>query len=478
MKVALINPPLIKSINRKLGPIAENLFYNSAPLGLCYLGSCLEEKGHEVTIIDAAVQALSTEKILTRLKSFRPEAIGITVLTVSSYSAYSMAGEIKKALPDIKIIAGGPHITSNPEELANHTEIDIGVMGEGEFTLSELLDSIKEVRGLEDVNGLVYRKDDRLFFTPQREFIKNLDVLPYPARHLVPIELYRPQPNDQRELPKLSMITSRGCPYPCIFCDKNVFKDRYRSFSPAYIVKEMKHLVDDYRVRDIAFVDSTFTPNRKRVIEIVDEIKASGLDVTWTCSIRANILDKELLKKMKDSGCWRVRIGIESGNEEVLRFIKKGITKEEVRRVSDWAYELDLEPKGFFMIGHLTDTKETIDETIKFACSLPLKDITVQVNTPLTNTPQKRLAEKYGDTMELNDLSNYSFFEPVFIPRGLTKKEMLDYYRRFYMRFYLRPITWLRHLKKIRRLSDLAKYMEGIKILIFMSISWIKEKLS
>jgi radical SAM superfamily enzyme YgiQ (UPF0313 family) len=261
-----------------------------------------------------------------------------------------------------------------------------------------------------------------------------------------------------------------------VFCDKNVFRHVYRSFSPAYIVREMRHLVRDFRVRDIAFIDSTFTPDRKRVQEIVSAIREAGLDVTWTCSARADVLDRDLLKKMKDAGCWRVRLGIESGNDEVLKFIKKGLTRAQVRKTAELAYELDLEPKGFFMIGHLTDTRETIEETIAFACSLPLKDVTVQMNTPLRNTPQFRMLRDYG-TLVTEDEFRYTFWEPVFVPRGLSRSELGVYYARFYLAFYLRPVVWFRHVKSIRSFSDVVKYLRGLGILFYFLKSWLRERL-
>lgn len=473
MKVILINSPLCQSTARRLGPIVENLFYNSAPLGLCYLASALEEDKHKVEIIDAAVEGLSIERIIRRITDFSPDVIGITTFTVSVYSVYELAKEIRRRFPGIKIVVGGPHITSNPNDLLKTPEIDIAVIGEGEVAFKELIEAIKKGQDLDKVKGLAYRVGEHIFFTPPRSFISDMDILPFPARHLIPIQLYKPQPNDQKRLPKLSMISSRGCPYSCIFCDKNVFKNVYRTFSPKYIVDEMSHLVNEFKARDIAFVDSTFTPNKNRVYRIVQEIKNSNLDVTWTCSVRADVLDKQLLKEMKDAGCWRVRLGIESGNEEVLKFIKKGITKYQVRKVVNWVYELDLEPKAFFMIGHLIDTKETIEETINFACSLPLKDITVQVNTPLKNTPQYQLAEQHGKVMT-RDFSNYSFFEPVFLPDGLRPDELWYYYRRFYLKFYLRPKIWYRHIVKIRSFSDVIKYLRGSRIIIFFLISWRK----
>lgn len=475
MRVILLNPSLDKRTFQRLGPVVKILFYNSPPLGLAYLAAVLKEKNHEVKIIDAAAERLSAEEVIRRIADFSPGIVGITTFTVSGNSCYEIAKEVKKNFPEIKVVLGGPHITSNPDDLLSYPEVDLAIIGEGEVTLRELTDALEKGVSLDGVKGLAYNLSGKMFFTPPRELIPDLDVLPFPARYLLPVNMYKPQPNDQKRLPKLSMISSRGCAYSCIFCDKNVFKNTYRSFSPAYIAKEISHLVKDFKAKDIAFLDSTFTPNKNRVYEIIKEIKKLNLDFTWTCSARADVLDEQLLKEMKNSGCWRIRIGIESGNDNVLDFIKKGITTHQVRRVAEWAYELDLEPKAFFMIGHLIDTKDTIQETINFAASLPLKDITVQMNTPLKNTPQYELTKKYGE-LTTRDLSSYSFFEPVFVPHGLTDKDLNYYYAKFYLRFYLRPVVLYKHIKKIRSFADIVKYLKGISVIFYFLISWIKEK--
>ncbi|MDP8234626.1 MAG: radical SAM protein [Candidatus Saelkia tenebricola] len=475
MKVILINPPLSPKTVRNLGPVVRSLFYNSPPLGLCYLGAVLRKDGQSVKIIDVPVEGLSMDEAVREVVKFKPDLIGLTTFTVSIYSCYELAKKIKSKLPGIKIIAGGPHINSNPEDLLRHKEIDLAVIGEGEVTFKELISVMERGDVVENVEGVAYAMQDELFFSPPREYIADLDILPFPARDLVPIYKYKPQPNDQKRLPKLSMITSRGCPYSCIFCDKSVFGNKYRTFSPEYMIREMTQLVDNFGARDIAFVDSTFTPNKNRVYKITKEIKKANMDLTWTCSVRADVLDKELLSEMKSAGCWRVRIGVESGNEDVLKFIKKGLIKYQVRRVAQWAYELDLEPKAFFMLGHLVDTKETIKETIDFACSLPLEDITVQINTPLKNTFQYSLVEKYGK-MITKDLSKHNLWEPVFVPKSLSHNELLYYYRKFYCKFYLQPKIWYRHMVKIKTLSDVTKYFKGIKILLFFIILWWKHR--
>ena len=467
MKIALVNPPVQSmQMRRRLGSVIDNLFYNSPPLGLCYLAAVLERKGISVKVIDAAVENLSFSAIIKRIRDFKADLIGMTSLTNTFYICTELARDIKREL-ELPIIIGGPHVTANPKEVLLLKCFDVGILGEGEITLIELIVALEKKKDLREVDGITFRYNSEIYFTKSREYIKNLDTLPFPARHLIPLKRYISQPNDQRRLPKLSMITSRGCPYRCIFCDKSVFGQGYRTFSPEYIVSEMEHLVNHFGAKDIAFVDSMFGIDTKKIEDVTSFIQKKELNkkVSWTCTIRANAMNKQLLRRMKEAGCWRVRIGIESGNEEVLKFIKKDITKSQVKDVIFWADKLRLQPKAFFMLGHLTDRKETIAETIEFAKSLPLKDITVQLNTPLTNTYQNKIYRDYGMLVN-NDLTKFSFWEPVFVPHGLTQEYLIKMQRKFFRSFYLRQVTIWRHLREIRSLYDIKKYLRALKLLI------------
>lgn len=461
MRVALINPPVV--FTNRIAPVIKSLFYNSPPLGLGYLGAYIESLGHRALLIDAAVENLSHQSIVERLREFEPELIGLTSTTVSIKSTISLARTLKHTF-DRPIVVGGPHISASPLETLAEPVFDYGVIGEGELTLAELIEVIKGNRSPEDVLGLCYRSNGEVVVNPRRPAIENLDTLPHPLRRDFPLLKYRPQPNDEYRLPKTSMITSRGCPYSCIFCDKAVFGKAYRYHSAGYVADEIEQLLQDYHIKDIAFVDSTFFPTRKKIWQLLNEIKKRKLRFSWTCSVRANIVTRELLKAMKYAGCWRVRFGVESGNDYVLNQLRKGINKEQVQRAVSWAEEVGLQPKGFFMVGHLFDTPETIQESIEFACQLPLKDVTVQINTPMKGTEQFEKAIEYG-TMVARDSVELSFWQPVFVPHGLTEEELLKWRNRFYRSFYCRPSTLYRHLRYLHRPSDLRKYLRALELL-------------
>lgn len=465
MQVVLINPPVI-ACRRKgnILPVLDNLFFNSPPLGLAYIAAVLEKERIPVAIIDAAVERLSLSQLMLRIKKLKPEIIGMTSTTNLFDSAVEAARKIKECFPNLKLILGGSHLSANPYQALSFRLFDVGIIGEGEISFLELVRALeKDRKEIGQIKGLVFRRDNEVVFTQKREYIGNLDNLSFPARHLLPMEDYLPQPNDQFLLPKLSMITSRGCPYGCIFCDKSVFGRQYRSFSPAYILSEMEYLISNYGAKDIAFLDSTFTVSQERVEAIVDEIRRRNVKVNWTCTVRADVVNKELLKKMRDAGCWRIRVGSESGNDDVLKFIGKGITKQQVQNVVRWADQLGLQPKGFFMIGHLVDTKETIKETISFAKALPFKDITVQINTPMFNTPQYKICRDYGRFIT-DSYSDFSYWEPVFIPKGLNKEYLMEAYGSFYRSFYLRPVIFWRHFLGVNHWYNLVKYIRALRL--------------
>ena len=342
MRVVLINPPIDCVLeNGQASPVTSYLFYNSAPLGLLYIASVLEQADHTVTAIDGAAEQLNVRKVVERVVEFAPDVIGIGSFTVSFETTKRLAAELKKALPQVPIVLGSYHVTLVPEDAMNDPHFDVGVLGEGEHTMLELVEHYDQGGNLADIPGICFwNADGVLEFTDKRKKFKALDTLPFPARHLLPPNIYRPVPVDEHAFPKFSMVTSRGCPHACAFCQKS--RSGYRSHSPGYIVDEIEHVVRDFGVQDIAFVDSLFCANKKRVHAICDEILRRGVKVSWTCSSRVEVVDKPLLEKMKAAGCWRTRFGVESGSDRVLDFISKGITKEKIRNAITWADEVGL----------------------------------------------------------------------------------------------------------------------------------------
>ena len=469
MKILLINPPL-KEEERK-NPVIGTLFANAMPLGLGYLAAVLIQAGiTDVQIVDAAAERKTAVDLVDKIRRDGVDIVGIGATTYSYFDAMDVARAIKEAFGDaIPIVLGGPHISAIPSHAMACEDFDYGVIGEGEYTFLELVQKLGRGESVTDVKGIVYRKGDELVFTPKRPLVMDLDTIPFPARHLFRTHLYASLPTDVRYLPKFTQIPTRGCPFQCNFCDSAaVTGKRYRAPSPKYLVDEMEHLKKDFGVREVAFAATTFTVSHRKTEEFLDELESRKLNMAWTASTRVDVVDKPLLQRMKNAGCWSIRMGIESGDDEVLKFIQRGMTTDEVRRVVNDANDVGLQIKAFFIVGHLIDTPATIRKSIDFACSLPLDDVTVQINTPLPNTPQFNMAPKYG---QLNpDFSRYNFWRPVYVPHGMTEDELIWWHREFYKRFYWRAKTVKAHVKKkLLHFHTFVNYMKTLNLFVYLA---------
>jgi radical SAM superfamily enzyme YgiQ (UPF0313 family) len=279
--------------------------------------------------------------------------------------------------------------------------------------------------------------------TPPREFIDDLDSLPFPAYDLIPdIQLYTPPPCNYQTLPVINMITSRGCPNQCSFCDHNIFGRKYRQRSAENIVGEIKQVRREYGIREIAFVDDTFLIDKKRIYRLFELLERERISFFWTCMSRINHTDYEFLKFLKSKGCWHISFGIESGDENILKAIKKNISLAQAEQVIAWCHELGIKTKGFFIMGHPGETLETMDKTIRLACRLKLDDIVATLNTPIPGSQQYAEADRYG-SLDRTNWAEFNYWRPVFVPRGLTRELLLQKHREIYRKFYLRPrILW------------------------------------
>lgn len=258
------------------------------------------------------------------------------------------------------------------------------------------------------------------------------------------------------------MITSRGCPFRCIFCDHSVFGKSYRTHSAEYVINEIEDIIKKYKVKELSFADDNFMLDHNRVRKICDLIKERDIDITWTCQGHVGNSNLELFKQMKKSGCWLFHMGIESGNAKVLKDIKKDITKEQVISTTKTAKKAGIQTWGFFILGHPTDTYNTMMDTINFASFLPLDYVGFNIAVPYPGSELYKIAKKYG-TFKNKCFSDYMVDpnDPVFIPKTTTKEELLTLKRRAYRKFYMRPSQIFNHIKNIENLHDIEKYLLG-----------------
>ncbi|MCP5196274.1 MAG: radical SAM protein [Gammaproteobacteria bacterium] len=439
--------PFITKEETYSSPIGDIIDGEHVPLGIYYIASFLREHGYEVAVTDALALRLTEENIADEIKSYSPTFIGISATTVLFPKAVFIAQMIKKKFPHIVTILGGRHVTSNMEHAMSFPDFDFGVIGEGEITALELLDALSQQKSISEIRGIVYRDEKgALIYTGSRPLIDNLDMLPFPAFDLIPdINVYKPPLFMHKATPLLSMMTSRGCPSKCTFCAVSLGKE-YRKRSAKNIFDEIKYLIQRYHIREIGFLDDNFLLDKPRIYDLFSMIRDEGLFFHWNCMARISSVNYEFLKFLRDNGCWSIAFGIESGDEKILKTIKKGLSLEKATKVVNWCHELGIITRGFFIIGHPLETVETIDRTIQYALSIPLDLIMTSVNTPYPGTQQYDEAEKYG-TLDKTDLAQFSQYNPVFVPYGLTKEILLEKQKEMHIKFYFRPKIIFRLMK-------------------------------
>jgi anaerobic magnesium-protoporphyrin IX monomethyl ester cyclase len=466
MKVLLIYPPL--TLWERYSSDIGHAGGRQLPLGIFYLAAYIRAKGHEVCVIDAEAEQKTIADITALAERFHPDAVGISATTVAFPRGLQVTQALKDNLGDVPIIIGGPHVTAAADDVLSHPSFDVAVLGEGEVTLADLLDTLATDGDLAAVDGIAFRRNGQTIMTPRRPFIEDIDNISFPAYDLVPdMTLYNPPPANYKTLPVANIITSRGCPNQCTFCDRSVFGRKMRLRSPENIAAEIEMLYRQYHIREIAFVDDTFTLRPQRIIELFRILDEKKIRFPWTCMSRINTVDYEILKFMKQHGCWHISFGIESGSEEILRLIKKKISLKAAGKVIEICRNLRIRTKGFFIVGHPRETVETIEQTIRLALDLPLDDVVVTLNTPLPGTEQYESAGNYGMLDHL-DWSSFNMWNPVFIPSDLSRDLLISKHKEFYRRFYLRPRIIARYLQSFMSAAGIRRFFALFQSLPFL----------
>jgi len=450
LRVLLINPGSRLPIETRTSP----------HLGLAYLGAVSERRGDEVRICDLDVEEGPISQVVAE---YGPDLVGITANTIQIRSAWGAAGEVK-AVREVPVVLGGPHPTVLPEESLAEPGVDMVVRGEGEATWVDLCDHLEREAPLEGVPGLSFTDDGRrVIHNPDRAPIADLDTLPYPAYHLFRTDRYTNlQPAiDHREGAALSILTSRGCPYRCVYCSQ-IGPRKWRMRSPENLVDEWRWLVRNHGATEIGVLDDSFNIDRQRVLDLCDRLIGEGLNrVPWIMinGIRANLVDEELLGRMREAGCIRTAFGVESGNQEILdRVIDKHQTLDQVREAFRAAKAVGMETIGFFIIGLPGETEKTMDDTIRFAIELDPLVANFSMATPFPGTELERLVREKG-RMLVEDWDDFAFFEnkPSFEMEGLSAELVERKWQEAYRRFYLRPSRIFRIIRRKRTWLNLPQ---------------------
>jgi radical SAM superfamily enzyme YgiQ (UPF0313 family) len=414
-------------------------------IGLPYLAAVLDKNKHEVEVIECEALEIGHKELGAKLASIEPNVIGITSTTPTIQAALLSARVAKEACPDAPVVLGGPHATFMDEQiLSENPDVDVIVRGEGEQTLLELVDVVSKsnLKGLDEVAGITFRKNGQIIRTPNRPLIQNLDELPRPAYEHFPLSKYRV--SGRLILP---VVTSRGCPIQCSFCvSSRMFGKTYRMRSVKSVVDEVEGLRDTYGADAFTFYDDAFTYDTERALRICEEIKKRRIELPWNCQSRVDNVSKEALIKMREAGCEMVYMGVESGCQEILDAVGKMTSIQQNEKAIRWAKEAGMFVIISLVIGYPGETTDTLEQTFDLIRRLKPDEVHLCVATPYPGTGLYRLIQENGWEMS-PDWSLYDTTMPVFENPSISKEKIWEMRQKFLNEFYS-PSYILRQMVK------------------------------
>lgn len=469
MRLALVFNPLKHKLHEETLRIVLKYFGVFPPLSLAWIAAITRQAGHEVTIIDAHTLNLSKAQALKRVKEFKPDIMGFMMTTYMFQDTLEWIRYFKREL-NTPIVIGGYNLRVYPKESISHPEIDYGVIEQGLETVPQLFEALEGKRKLEDVVGLAYKDNGEIRLNPPRKV--NFEDFPFPARDLLPNELYAEFPTERKNF--TVMVTSLGCPYGCGFCEAG--QTEYNPRSPKRVVDEMEECYQKYNIREIDIFDYGFTVDKKRAIEVCQEIKRRGLDILWACRSRVDI-DRELLKEMSEAGCGRIYYGIESGSQEMLDRMNKGITLDQIKKTIKTTREFKMKALGFFLIGAPGETKKTVQETLKFAKKLNFEYVQFSKCLAKPLTPLwKQMVEETGQDYWKDWILGKEIDRPLPRPwTELTNEEIDDLAKKAYTSYHSRPSFLLRATLKVRSFDEFKRKFLGYLEMLFSQESISKK---
>ena len=481
MKVMLINPI------SELARLSDAYHYSVPPLpplGLAYLAAILKNNNLEVFIEDQYATRISNQDLIRKIKDLSPQVVGFSCLTTAMSNVEEMVHQIKADKLDTKVILGNIHPTVFPEETLKKKIADIIVRGEGEETLPETIISLDKKSGLDGVLGISYIHDGEIRHNPDREIIKDLDLLPYPDWHSLNLEHYQRYPSLGIYSKVLPIQASRGCPYNCLFCsqDKIYKKPRYRKIKK--VVDEIEYLHDEFRINCVGFTDAYFPFSKNSGLEFCDELIRRKLHkkIKWFTETRVDMVDLELVKRMKEASIHLIMYGFETGNQKVLDDIGKQATLTQARKAMELTHRFKIRSIGLFMLGLPSDTKETCQETIDFAKELNPDICKFNIAVPYPgskffNECRSELGNLDGKSDSFTSWSDWSSQdgEIIYSPRSLSKKELVNLQRKGMLDFYLRPGVIFRSL--FNRTFSFIDLLHGAGLLLRNYLKMLNSRL-
>ena len=442
--IILINPPYEKV--SKGFECVDHLSNRSPSLGLLHLAAQLQKDNFTVKIIESDLEKLNPEDVAKQVLELNPKFIGITLFTVGVDNGVLISELVKKVKPEIKVLVGGPHISSmGYETMKRFPSFDLAVLNEGELVISKILTNYQKKLSQNNVSGIMYRDEKReLISTPPSKEQIQLDDLPVPAWDLLdgfpnkyPLAVF-----DYPKGPVATFSASRGCPFKCEFCDTSTFGSKIRYYSPEKVFEIMQNLQKDYGIQHLQFVDDLFVANQKRIKELCNLIIDNNFKMTWSCTARVDTINLETLKKMKQAGCWEISYGLESGSDEMLKHMKKATKVEQSRKAIHWTHEAGIRSKGLFMLGYPHEDENTIAQTKKFIQEIPLTTMNLSKFTPYPGSPIYR--RLYGTSIRDEDWERMNGMNFIFTPENLSMEKLDFEYKEILLTFYKRAVI-LKH---------------------------------
>jgi anaerobic magnesium-protoporphyrin IX monomethyl ester cyclase len=478
MKILFMMPPT--DLARSYGGLKE--FSNPSPsIGLAYIASLLRENQYDVSILDAYVNKFSIDETVAEIVKVKPDVLGVSVLTTSAHITEEIVTQIRNLLPGILIVMGNLHASMFAEELLTKKHADIIVHQEGEYTMLEVVNAIKNKTSLEPIKGISYLKNGVVQHNELRPFIEDIDALPFPAWDLYDLSKYHNDPrtsvkNRKIRSAEMQILATRGCPYTCTFCSSRTSKslgNKYRMRQPVKVVDEIELHYNKYGVSVFSFTDLAFPLVKAHATAVCEELIKRGLNkkISWLCEPRVKPIDKELLGMLKKAGCARVCFGIESGNQEILDALRKQFTLDDVRKAVAAAKSEGLEVDGMFMLGLPGETYEMSRKTINFAKKLGVRFAMFNLFVPY---PGCELYDVLKNDSKLTSdgwsgftsYPSYTSNKPVFIPDGRDWEELVQTQKQAMKEFYLTRSFIIGEIKRFQ-LRNFRAYWSGLKSLAF-----------
>ncbi|MDD5070127.1 MAG: radical SAM protein [Candidatus Omnitrophica bacterium] len=456
MKVLLLNPSLREENISHYKSSIEKARGRYPSLGLLSIASVFESLGHQVKVFDVDIEKKHSS-FLNFFEEYSPDILGVHLMTWTFHQANNYLKQAKEKNPSVITIAGGAAVTSMPDEVMNNSSFDYGVIGEGEATIVDLVKAIETKATVENIDGLIWRNKNKITINKPRKYIANLDELNFPARHLVNINKYFDVFTRARRF--ATTVTSRGCPYSCLYCDRaNRMGRQWRSYSNEKIISELVELKSAYGVGEVMFFDDEFIVDRDKTMDLCLRIKKENLNILWECRARVDTVDFELLSAMKQAGCYRIRFGFESGDDGILKILKKQITVRQSLSCADAVKRAGIEIFAYFMMGSPGETVDSLKKTkdLLFAIDPEFAVLSKVILIPGSELFDLAVSERFipfdywksffqGETVDT---------APAISTKDLPAEYVSSFIDRTNRDFFLRPGFLLKRLFSIRSWSQ------------------------